>query len=104
VGVQSGMKGFSLRDTLLVMAVCLVFAGVGLIACIWLWHAVDAGRATEAEMRRSFAGRSWMGRRGFPGEWYAMFVILFLAACAATALCVFGAGFTYYLYRKSHRT
>ncbi len=93
------MKGFSLRDTLLVMAVCLVFAGVGLIACIWLWHAVDAGRATELEMSR------YPSRRGrLPGQTYAMFVILFLIACAATALCVFGAGFTYYLYRKSHRT
>lgn len=95
VGVQSGMKGFSLRDTLLVMAVCLVFAGVGLAFCLWLGTGLHAAWVTLAE-RQVRAPQS--------PRMAIVVVIVFLLACAATAACFFGVGYTYYLYRKSHRT
>ncbi|HLP85675.1 MAG TPA: hypothetical protein VK157_15100 [Phycisphaerales bacterium] len=92
------MKGFCLRDTLLVMGICLLFAAVGVAACIWLWHAVQAGQHDMATMN-NYASR----RVSMAAQSTGMLVLFFLLACAATAACVAGAVFTYYLYYKSHR-
>jgi hypothetical protein len=88
------MKGFSLRDTLLVMAVCLLFAGVGLGFCIWLGTGLHA--AWETLMQRQVRAPQSL-------RVAIVVVSVFLLACAATAACFFGVGYTYYLYRKSQR-
>lgn len=92
------MKGFCLRDTLLVMGICLLFAAVGVVVCVWLWHAVEAGQHDMETIPSMRPGRASPATQST-----LMFVLFFLLACAATAACVAGAAFTYYLYHKSHR-